>query len=113
MSSALSALNITTEVPLSKASNPQLLPVRRSKKCLPTAPGVCSLLCVCALDGINAEHKFRVWVTILGHMSLSVITLGFIHHKQYCTLETDEVILCVLTMSTCSSVVSSMHVVKK
>ncbi len=21
------------------------------------------------LDGLNAEHKFRVWVTILGHMS--------------------------------------------
>ncbi len=30
---------------------------------------VCSLLCVCTLDGLNAEHKFRVWVTILGHMS--------------------------------------------
>ncbi len=37
---------------------------------LPTAPGVCSLLCVCTLDGSNAEHKFRVWVTILGRMSL-------------------------------------------
>ncbi len=31
---------------------------------------VCSLLCVCTLDGINAEHKFRAWVTILGRMSL-------------------------------------------
>ncbi len=30
---------------------------------------VCSLLCVCTLDGLNAEHKFRVWVTILGRMS--------------------------------------------
>ncbi len=26
-------------------------------------------LCVCTLDGLIAEHKFRVWVTILGHMS--------------------------------------------
>ncbi len=33
------------------------------------ALGVCSLLCVCILDGLNAEHKFRVWVTILGRMS--------------------------------------------
>ncbi len=42
---------------------------------------VCSLLCVCVcvftavcvhLDGLNAEHKFRVWVTILGHTSLSL-----------------------------------------
>ena len=24
------------------------------------------------LDGLNAEHKFRVWVTILGHTSLSL-----------------------------------------
>ncbi len=30
---------------------------------------VCSLLCVCTLDGLNAEHEFRVWVTILGRMS--------------------------------------------
>ncbi len=30
---------------------------------------VCSLLCV-HLDGLNAEHKFQVWVTILGHTPL-------------------------------------------
>ncbi len=30
------------------------------------------LYCVCTLDGLNAEHKFRVWVTILGHMSRHV-----------------------------------------
>ncbi len=29
---------------------------------------VCSLLCVCTLDGLNAEHKFRVWVTSLSLM---------------------------------------------
>ncbi len=39
-----------------------------------TAPGVCSrcvcvFTAVCTLDGLNAEHKFRVWVTILGRMS--------------------------------------------
>ncbi len=33
---------------------------------------VCSLLCVCTLDGLNAEHKFWVWVTILGRMSRHV-----------------------------------------
>ncbi len=32
--------------------------------------GVFTAVCVCTLDGLNAEHKFRVWVNILGHMSL-------------------------------------------
>ncbi len=69
MYSALSTLNTTTEVPLSKAPNPQLLPGRRSINA--HCPGVCSR-CVCvftAVDGLNAEHNFRVWVTILGRMS--------------------------------------------
>ncbi len=75
MYSALSSFNTTTEVPLSKAPNPQLLPGRRSINGCPLlrvcvhGVCVCSLLCVCTLDGINAEHKFQVWVTILGHMS--------------------------------------------
>ncbi len=30
---------------------------------------VCSLLCVCTLGGLIAEHKYWVWVTILGRMS--------------------------------------------
>ncbi len=35
--------------------------------------GVCVFtVCVCTLDGLNAEHEFRVWVTILGRMSLSL-----------------------------------------
>ncbi len=67
--SALSILNTTTEVPLSKAPNLQLLPGAPLHKWLPTAPGVCSQLCV-HLDGLNAEHKFQVWVTVLGFMSL-------------------------------------------
>ncbi len=76
MYSALS-LNTTTEVPLSKAPNPQLLPGRHSINGCPLlrvcVHGVCvfTAVCVCTLDGLNAEHKFRVWVTILGHMSLS------------------------------------------
>ncbi len=31
---------------------------------------VCVHCCVCALGWVNAEHKFWVWVTILGCMSL-------------------------------------------
>ncbi len=41
---------------------------------LPTAPGVCSR-CVCAFGLVNAEHKFRIWVTILGCMSFHLIFL--------------------------------------
>ncbi len=55
---------------------------------LPTAPGVCSqcvCVCVCVftvwvhLDGLNAEHKFWVWVTILGHTSLHLIFSKFVY----------------------------------
>ncbi len=37
--------------------------IKMQYKWLPTAPGVCSrcvCVCVCTLDGLNAEHKFRV-----------------------------------------------------
>ncbi len=48
-------------------------------KWLPTAPGVCSrcvftAVCVCTLDGLNAEHKFRVC-----HVNFS----STIHSKIY------------------------------
>ncbi len=33
---------------------------------------------MCTLDGINAEHKFRVWVIILGRMSRH-ISLSLFH----------------------------------
>ncbi len=63
------------EVPLCKAPNPpQLLPGRRSINGSPLlrvcVHGVCvfTAVCVCTLDGLIAEHKFRVWVTILGRM---------------------------------------------
>ncbi len=36
---------------------------------LPTALDVFTAVCV-HLDGLNAEHKFRVWVTLSGHTSL-------------------------------------------
>ncbi len=80
MSSALSTLNTTTDVPLSKALNPQLFPGRRSINGCPllrVCVCVCvyTALCVCTMDGLNAEHEFRVWVTILGCMSLSL----FVH----------------------------------
>ncbi len=42
--------------------------------------GVCVFTVVCVhLDGLNAEHKFRVRVTILGRMSLHFVLLHFIN----------------------------------
>uniref|UniRef100_A0A8C1PLL0 Hemoglobin embryonic subunit alpha-like n=1 Tax=Cyprinus carpio TaxID=7962 RepID=A0A8C1PLL0_CYPCA len=69
MYSALSTLNTTTEVPLSKAPNPQLLPGRRSIKMAAHCSGCVFTVCVCTLDGLKTEHEFRVWVPILGCMS--------------------------------------------
>ncbi len=64
-------LNAMTEVPLSKAPNPQLLPGYRSINGCPLlwvcVHGVC--VRVFTLDGLYAEHEFRVWVTILDRMS--------------------------------------------
>ncbi len=72
MYSALSTLNTTIEVLLSKAPNPQLLPrscsingcpllwvcVHSVCVCVFVCVCVCSLLWVCTLDGLNAEHEF-------------------------------------------------------
>ncbi len=74
MYSALSSFNTMTEVPLSKAPNPQLLPGCRSINGCPLlrvcVHGVCLFTAVCVHFGwVNAEHEFRVWVTILGRMS--------------------------------------------
>ncbi len=93
MYSALFTLNTTTEVPLSKAANPTA-PRAPQHKWLPTVPGVCSRCvcvhcCVCALWMV---HKFRVWVTILGHMSHhfhfhSSTGRGEAQRNSYCSIE--------------------------
>ncbi len=44
-------------------------------KLMLTAPVCVHAVCVCTLDGLIVEHKFRVWVTILGRMSLSLSKL--------------------------------------
>ncbi len=45
---------------LELGTEPPTAPLASQHKWLPTAPGVCvcSLLCVCSLDGLNAEYKF-------------------------------------------------------
>ncbi len=55
--------------PLEQGTEPTTAPRAPQHKWLPTAPGVCacSLRYVSALDGLNAEHKFRVWVTTMSH----------------------------------------------
>ncbi len=73
MYSALSTINTMTEVPLSKVPNPQLLPGRCNINGCPLLR-VCvhgvfvfTAVCVCTcLAGLNAEHEFQVWTTILG-----------------------------------------------
>ncbi len=64
-------LNFLHQVPPQKIfgfpSTTIMTNIKMQYKCLPTAPGVCSrcvcvftAVCVCTLDGLNAEHKFRV-----------------------------------------------------
>ncbi len=90
MYSALSTLNTTTEVPLSKAPNPQLLPGRCSINGFPLLRVCVHSLCVftavvCTLDGINAEHRAEglrfqgngwlsphLWLFHCGRLGLSV-----------------------------------------
>ncbi len=64
--------------------------VRESNhKWLPTAPGVCSrvclcsLLCVCTMHGLNAEYKFWVWVTILARMSCHFIVFFYFNNGDF------------------------------
>ncbi len=64
-----STFNTTTVVrPLSKAQNPQLLSGRRSIN--GTAPGVCSLLCVCALGWV----KCKAQILSMGHHTWPHVT---------------------------------------
>ncbi len=77
MYSALSTLETTTEVPLS--TNSPLL-----WECV---HGVCVFTAVCVhLDELNSEHKFWVWITILGHTSLHFFPLSFIHSSIHSLL---------------------------
>ncbi len=74
MCSALFHLQYHDWVALEQDNKPPTPHQVPQHKCLPTAPGVCSrcvcsLLCVPTLDGLIAQHKFRVLVTILGRMS--------------------------------------------
>ncbi len=99
--SALYTLNTKTEVPLSKSPNPQLLPgLRRINGCpllRVCVFTVCVVTAVCVHFGwVNAEHKFWVWVTILGRMSrhfhieYKCVYMGIIHphivscHIRHC-----------------------------
>ncbi len=69
-----------TEVPLSKAPNPQLLPGRCNNGCpllRVHVHSVCVFTAVCVhLDGLNAEDQFRVWATILDNTSHYYIILS-------------------------------------
>ncbi len=71
---------------LEQGPEPATAPRVPQHKWLPTAPCVCvctlcvcSLPCVCTLDGLEAEHKFQVWVTILRRMSRHVRIIDFQH----------------------------------
>ncbi len=64
---------------LEQGIEPPTAPRAPQHKWLSTTPDVCvcvcvcvcacACACVCTLDGLNAEHKFQVSVTILGRMS--------------------------------------------
>ncbi len=75
MYSTLSTLNTTTEVPLSKAPNPQLLPGRRGKNGCPLLQvcvhGVCVFSAVCVHFG---WVKCRAQIPSMGHHTWSYVT---------------------------------------
>ncbi len=81
-----------TEVPLSKALNPQLLPEHCSINGCPVhlvcVHSVCVHCCVRASDGLNAEHELQVWVTILGRMPRHFQKIAFcvILYPPYITI---------------------------
>ncbi len=83
MYSALSTLNTTTEVPLSKAPNPQLLPGRRSINGCPLlrvcvhGVCVCSLLCVCTNSEYGSPYLAVCHVTFTFSLSLWKVLLIF------------------------------------
>ncbi len=88
MYSALSTFNTTTEVPLSKVPNPQLLPGRRSINGCPLLQVCVHGVCVCVFTAVCVHFgwdKCRAQIPSMGHhtwpyvisLSLSLI-LGII-----------------------------------
>ncbi len=78
MYSALSTLNTTTEVPLSKAPNPQLLPGRRSINGCPLlrvcVHSVCVFTAVCVHFG---WVECRPQIPSMGHLAVCHVTFTF------------------------------------
>ncbi len=77
---------------MSKAPIPQLLPGRRNmaahcSRCVFTAVSV-------HLDGLNAEDKFRVWVTILGHTPLPFPSLYPLVSRTQVTILVNQSMFC-------------------
>ncbi len=77
MYSSLSTFNTTTEVPLSKAPNPQLLPGRRSINGCPLlrvcVHGVCVFTAVCVHIGAHWMGKCRAQIPSMGHHTWSYV----------------------------------------
>ncbi len=82
MYSTLSTLNTMTEVPVSKAPNPNCSP-GAAAVWLPTAPGVCSqCVCVCVfVCSLLCVHfgwvKCRAQIPSMGHHTWSYVTSHF------------------------------------
>ncbi len=85
MYSALSTFNTTTEVPLSKASNPQLLPGRRSINDCPLlrvcVQGVCVFTAVCVHLG---WVKCRAQILSLGRHTWPHVTSLSLNKHSLC-----------------------------
>ncbi len=84
MYSALSTFNTTTEVPLSKTPNPQLLPGRRSINDCPLlrvcVHGVCMFTAVCVHLGWD---KYRARIPSMGHHTWPYVTNYPYYNNHY------------------------------
>ncbi len=86
MYSALSTLNTTTEVPLSKAPNPQLLPGRRSINACPLLWVCIHGVCVCVFTAVCVHlwwDKCRALIPSMGYHTWPHITFTF-NQFWYC-----------------------------
>ncbi len=74
-----STFNTTTEVTLNKALNPNCsLGAAMAAHC-----SVCVCACARALDGLNAEHEFRVWDHTWPYVISIFFTLIFEYISKY------------------------------